>query len=139
VVGEHGSSQVPLFSSVRVNGKSIEIGSDMKQRILLRIPDILKQLEDLRSGRTAGWTCAVGLAQIVEAVIKDTRTVFPCSAILNGEYDQQKISMAVPVVLGRNGIEEILEYKLATDEQEALDKSANKLKEACRFVDEFIR
>ncbi len=62
VVGEHGSTQVYLFSSVRIDGEPVSFTEDEKAEIRAEIPGILKRLEELQAGRTAGWSCAVGLA-----------------------------------------------------------------------------
>lgn len=121
VVGEHGSTQVPLFSSVRVEDESVTMPEEVKQRIRSGMFDMIRKFESLKAGRTAGWTCAVGFTTIVRAIVEDNqKVVLPCSTILNGEYGQSDISMSVPVMLGRDGIKEILEYKLAPDEQEGL-------------------
>jgi malate dehydrogenase len=136
VMGEHGSSQVPLFSSVRVDGRPLLFAEDEKQSIRAEIPDILKRYEALQTGRTAGWTCAVGAVAITRAILQNTGEVFPCSVVLDGEYGQRDLSMSVPVVLGKEGVREILEWELAADERESLKRSIGVLAGAARIVDE---
>jgi malate dehydrogenase len=138
VMGEHGNSQVPLFSSVRVDGRPILFTEDEKQSIRAEIPDILKRYEALRTGRTAGWTCAVGVVAITRAIRRNTGEVFPCSVVLDGEYGQKDFSMSVPVVLGKEGVREILEWELAADEREGLKRSIGVLNGAARIVDESL-
>lgn len=135
VIGEHGSTQVLLFSSAIIDGEKITVSEEVKAGIYAEIPNILKRFEELRSGRTAGWTCAIGLEMIVRAVVEDTGAVIPCSAILDGEYDVRGISMSVPVKLGKDGISDILEYDLAPDEQERLKITVAALKSAAKFVE----
>ncbi|MGI9537824.1 MAG: malate dehydrogenase [Desulfocapsaceae bacterium] len=120
VIGEHGSTQVPLFSSVKVGDDSVSMTDHAKQRIRSGMFDMIRKFESLKAGRTAGWTCAVGFTAIVKAIAEEQKTVLPCSIVLNGEYGQDNISMSVPVTLGRDGVKEILEYKLTPDEQEGL-------------------
>ncbi len=136
VIGEHGSTQVYLFSTAKIDGKKIDVSEEIKRKIRSEIPNILKRLEELRSGRTAGWTCAIGLEKIVRAIVENTGDVIPCSVMLDGEYGVNGISMSVPVKLGKNGVLEILEYRLDPDEAEGLEKTVSKLKTAARIVDE---
>jgi len=136
VIGEHGSTQVLLVSTARIDGGKIVVDEEKKVRIRCEIPNILKRLEELQAGRTAGWTCAVGLASIVRAVVEDSGAVIPCSVVLNGEYGQKGISMSVPVELGKDGVIDILEYALAPDEEEGVRKTVEALKTAAKIVEE---
>jgi malate dehydrogenase len=76
VIGEHGSTQVLLFSTARIDGRFIPVSEEIKQRIRAEVPFILKRYEELQAGRTAGWTCAIGLAAIVRAVLENRRKSF---------------------------------------------------------------
>lgn len=138
VIGEHGSSQVLLFSTASIDGKKISVSEEIKARIRSEIPNILKTLEELKTGRTAGWTCAIGLEMIVRSVVEDTGAVIPCSVMLEGEYGVNGISMSVPVKLGKEGVSDILEYELAPDEQEGVKKTVDVLKAAAKIVDESV-
>ena len=136
VIGEHGSTQVLLFSTARVDGRPVMVSEDSKQQIRSEVPNILKRYEALQAGRTAGWTCAVGLAKIIRAIAADDGTVIPCSIVLDGEYGLSDLSMSVPVVLGRTGVREIKEYQLNPDEAQGLKITAETLKSAARVVNE---
>jgi len=135
VIGEHGSTQVLLFSTAKVDGEPATIDEAGKQRIRSEIPNILKRYEELKSGRTAGWTCAIGLAKIVKAVSKEDGTVIPCSVVLEGEYGLKNLSMSVPVTLGPNGVQKIIEYPLADDEKQGLEITVDTLKSAAGIVE----
>ncbi|MBN1570372.1 MAG: hypothetical protein JXA73_21195 [Acidobacteria bacterium] len=139
VIGEHGSSQVLLFSSVRIDGRPVQFTENEKMEIRAVVPTILKHYEELQTGRTAGWTSAVGMAAITRAILQNSGEIFPCSAILNGEYGLRGFSMSVPAALGRNGMQEILEWELAPDEQERLKSTIDLLKDAARVVDESLQ
>jgi malate dehydrogenase len=136
VIGEHGSTQVYLFSTVKIDGKKINVTEEIKVKIRSEIPNILKRLEELQSGRTAGWTCAIGLEKIVRSIVDNTGDIIPCSVMLDGEYGVKGISMSVPVRLGKNGVMDILEYELAPDEIEGVKKTIATLKTAASIVDE---
>lgn len=139
VIGEHGATQVPLFSSAKVDGSSIQISEEMKQRIRAGMWGTIKKYEALDAGRTAGWTCAVGLTTLVRAIVEDSDKVFPCSVVLKGEYGLNDFSMGVPVKLGPNGVKEILEYDLSHDEQDGLKKTADTLKSDAAIVRETLK
>jgi malate dehydrogenase len=136
VVGEHGSTQVYLFSSVRIDGQPVSFTENEKAAIQSEIPNILKRLEELQAGRTAGWTSAIGLAAVTRAVLQDTGEVMPCSVVLDGEYGRRGLSMSVPVKLGREGVREIQEWELTPDERAGLERSADAMAAAARIVEE---
>jgi malate/lactate dehydrogenase len=138
VIGEHGSTQVPLFSSARIDGDPVLFTEDEKRAVREEIPTILRRYEELQSGRTAGWTSALGLAALTKAVLQDTGEVFPCSVVLDGEYGQRGLSISVPVRLGRAGAQEIEEWALAPDEQEGLKRTAAAMAAAARIVDDVL-
>ncbi len=138
-IGEHGFTQVQLFSSVRIDGSSVSFSEEEKQSMREAYRAFFEKLEGLQAGRTTGWTCAVGLAALVRAVINDNGEMLAGSAILEGEYGQQGLSMGVPIRLGRTGIREIVQWELAPDEQEALRRSADQLKMNMKMVEEALR
>lgn len=140
VIGEHGNSQVLLFSSVRVNGKPVSVSEDIKQKIRQQVPIGQQILEELRikTGRTAAWTTSVGLAAICRAIVQNTGEMIPCSLVLDGEYGCHGLSMSVPAVIGSGGVQEILEWELAPDEREGLNDSIKILQPAMRYVEEIL-
>jgi malate dehydrogenase len=138
-IGEHGLTQVPLFSSVRIDGRPVSFTEEEKQGVRDEYPRFFERLEGLKAGRTTGWTCAVGLAALTRAVVNDTGEVLAGSALLEGEYGQQGISMGVPIRLGKTGIQEILEWELAPDEQAGLERSAQALRANAVIVEENLR
>ena len=74
-------------------------------------------------------------AQMVEAIVRDQKRIFPCCAWLQGEYGLKDIYLGVPVKLGKNGIEQIIELKLNAEEKELLDSSAKAVKEVMSVLD----
>ncbi len=138
VIGEHGESQVPLFSSVEVKSKAVKIDNTVRQKIRLQISEVLRRYEELKTGRTAGVTTAAGIKDIVGAIVNNTHEILPGSAVLDGEYGQRSMSMGVPLVFGSGGIIEIKEYPLAPDEQSYLAATLDVLRAAVKQVDEFL-
>ncbi len=140
VIGEHGDSQVLLFSPVRIKGKPVPFSEEIKTKMRRQVPDGQKVLEDLRmkTGRTAAWTTAVGLAAVCRAIVKNTGETIPCSVVLDGEYGYRDLSMSVPVTLGAGGVKNILEWELAPDEREGLQRSVEVLRPAMHYVEELL-
>jgi malate/lactate dehydrogenase len=138
VIGEHGSTQVLLFSTATINGEKITVDEKIKADIRSEVPNILKRYEALKAGRTAGWTCAVGLEIITRAIVENSSAVIPCSVVMDGEYGLKGVSMSVPVKLGNDGVQEILEYELAPDESDGLKKTVKTLRAAADVVNQSI-
>jgi malate dehydrogenase len=138
VIGEHGPTQVLLFSSILIDGSPVLIRDDIKENIRTQAPDIIRQFQALKVNRTAGWTCAVGLESFVRAIVTDSGDMLPCSLVLNGEYQQKGLSMTVPARIGRQGVQEIIELKMDPDEEEGLKISTAKLENEMRIVEDLI-
>ncbi|MBN1188197.1 MAG: hypothetical protein JXA46_00440 [Dehalococcoidales bacterium] len=136
VMGEHGGSQVMIFSSLRVDGKPVQFDEATKQNIREQPPIMLNTFETLVPRRTAGWTSAYGTAIVVEAIKNNTRAVIPCNTVLEGEYGLKDISMTVPVVLGSEGIEKVEIIDLAEDEKAGMENTVKVLSPYMRYVEE---
>ena len=126
ILGEHGDAQVPVFSKVRVDGTDPDFEGD-REEIL---EDLQESAMDVieRKGATQ-WGPATGVAHMVEAVLDDTGEVLPGSMVLDGEYGYGDTAFGVPVKLGSDGVEEVLEWDLDDYEAELMDEAAEKLQE----------
>ncbi len=140
IIGEHGDSQVLLFSSIKVDGKPFPASEVFKERIRQQVKALPQILEELRmkSGRTAAWTTSRGLMCICRAIAQNRGELIPCSVVLNGEWGCYNMSMSVPVVLGIVGVHEIPEWKIAPEERVLLDASIVALKPAMQYAEEFL-
>ena len=127
ILGEHGDAQVPAFSKVRVDGHDPDFSDDEKEAIL---GDLQESAMDVisRKGATE-WGPATGVGHMVEAVLRDTDEVLPGSLALDGEYGYEDTAFGVPVRLGSDGIEEVVEWDLSAYERELMDEAAAKLSE----------
>jgi len=127
ILGEHGDDQVPVFSKVRVNGRDPAVDDDRKERILADLQESAMEVIE-RKGATQ-WGPASGVGHTVEAILRDTGTVLPASVRLDGEYGHEGVGLGVPVRLGADGAEEVVEWELAEDERAGLAAAAEKLSE----------
>ncbi len=133
-LGEHGDGQVPLFDRVEHNNKKIFLSEEQRQSVSNEISSWFTRYQALKSGRTSGWTSAVGLTRIIQAIATDAKDIVPCSVILDGEYGENDVSIGVPIRLGKNGVEQIIQLDL-TDEQNSLfNKSSIKIKDLIKSI-----
>lgn len=139
VIGEHDLSQVPLFSSLRLDGEAVKADAELKSKIRSQMTSVVREFENLEPKRTTGWTSAVGMASIVNAIKNDTGEVIPCNAVLAGEYGYRGVSMTVPAVIGKEGIVNIRELALAPDEIEGLEKSVQTIIPDMKYVEENLK
>ncbi|HKB79000.1 MAG TPA: malate dehydrogenase, partial [Thermoanaerobaculia bacterium] len=130
VLGGHGDTMVPLPRYSTVAGIPItELIS--KERIEAIVDRTRKGGGEIVSLlKTSAWYAPGAAAvEMVEAILKDKRKILPCAAFLQGEYGIRNLYVGVPVKLGRNGMEQVIEIKLTGEERAALDKSAAAVKE----------
>ncbi|ERG98843.1 MAG: malate/lactate dehydrogenase [Haloquadratum sp. J07HQX50] len=125
ILGEHGDAQVPVFSKVRVDGRDPSFESDAREDILDSLTASAMDVIE-RKGATQ-WGPATGVADMVEAVLTDSRTILPASIVLDGEYGYHETAFGVPVKLGADGVERVIEWELDAHESELMDEAAEKL------------
>ncbi len=136
LMGGHGDTMVPLPRYTTVAGIPVTelISPEKLDAIVERTKKGGGELVNLM-GTSAWYAPGAAAAQMVEAVIKDQKRIFPCCAWLNGEYGLKDIYLGVPVKLGRKGIEQIIELKLNADEKKLLEESAKAVKEVMGVLD----
>lgn len=140
VLGEHGKSQVPLFSSVRVDDEPFTVTEVTRNVVRQAAADSHPVLENQRkkTGRTAAWTTSVGLAETCRAIVRDTGEIIPTSCALEGEYGYTGLGMTVPAVIGREGVRDIMELDLEPEERKKLDESAEVLRESLKLLNRYL-
>ena len=136
LLGGHGDTMVPLPRYTSVGGIPVTelIDADKLQAIIERTKVGGGELVKLM-GTSAWYAPGAAAAQMVEAIIRDQKRVFPVCALLNGEYGMKDIYLGVPVVLGKNGIEKIIEVKLDKEEKELLAASAKAVRSVMDVLD----
>ena len=130
VLGGHGDQMVPVVSATTVGGVPLRklASEDAIQAMVERTAKGGGEIVELL-GTSAWYAPGAAAAQMVDAVVLDEHRVLPCTAYLEGEYGIDGLYMGVPVKLGAGGIEQILELDLGEDERQALDASAEAVRE----------
>jgi malate dehydrogenase len=130
VLGGHGDQMVPVVSATTVGGVPLRqlVEQDGIRAMVERTAKGGGEIVELL-GTSAWYAPGAAAAQMVDAVMLDEHRVLPCTAYLEGEYGIDGLYMGVPVKLGAGGIEEIVELELSEDEQEALQASAEAVRE----------
>jgi malate dehydrogenase len=127
VIGGHGdTTMIPLARFATYNG--IPVSSLLDKATLDKVvADTMVGGATLTKllGTSAWYAPGAAGAALVEAIVRDEKKVFPCCVALDGEYGQKDICMGVPVVIGKNGWEKVVDYKLNAEEQAAFNKSAD--------------
>jgi malate dehydrogenase len=136
LMGGHGDSMVPLRRYTSVAGIPITemLNKDELDAIDERTKKGGGELVNLM-GTSAWYAPGAAAAQMVEAIVDDQQRIYPVCAYLNGEYGLKDIYMGVPVKLGKNGIEEVIELNLNEKEKKMVKDSANSVKEVIGVLD----
>jgi len=126
VMGGHGDSMVPLTRHSNVAGVPLEkaIPADRLEAIVERTRKGGGEIVSLLKTGSAFYAPAAGIAQMVEAILKDKQLIVPAAVYMDGQYGLKDIYFGVPAQLGRNGVEKIVEYDLNEKEIAALKASA---------------
>jgi malate dehydrogenase len=124
VLGEHGETQVPLFSRIRIHGERILLNPGQRNQIQVEISNFLPRWIKLQPGRSPGWTTAESIGSIFKSIASPDEKIWVCSTPLLGEYGLSKVSLGVPVKIGPEGVKSIIEFDLDSVEKNALEASA---------------
>ncbi len=142
IVGEHGDSELAVWSGANVSGAPLDDFCAMRgradhesarERIYEDVRDSAYEIIK-RKGATY-YGIAMAVARIAECVMKDERAILPVSVVLGGQYGLRDLALSIPSIVGRRGVEQILEIPLADAEREALNASACQLREVIQELD----
>jgi L-lactate dehydrogenase len=141
IIGEHGDSEVPVWSLANIAGARLSDYCAVCQRDCEGVPkeEIFAQVRDAayevirRKGSTHH---AIGLAvsSIVESILRDQHSVLPISSLMQGQYNLETVCLSLPTVVGREGVAQVLELPLDENELKSLRRSAAILQEVARSV-----
>jgi malate dehydrogenase len=136
LMGGHGDTMVPLPRYTTVSGIPITelLEKEKLDAIVERTKKGGTEIVNLL-GTSAWYAPGVAAAQMVEAIVKDQKRIFPCCAWLQGEYGLKDIYLGVPVKLGKKGIEQVIELKLNEAEKLLLNASAKSVREVMDVLD----
>jgi malate dehydrogenase len=131
VLGGHGDDMVPLTHISNVAGIPLDeiLPKEKLDAIVERTRKGGSEIVNLLKTGSAYYAPAAAVTQMVESILKDKNIIVPASAYLSGEYGLNDIFFGVPIQLGRDGVEKIIEYKLTGEEKFALQKSAKDIAE----------
>lgn len=141
VLGGHGDSMVPLVRYSTVAGIPVPDLIKMGWSTQEKIDSIIDRTKNgggeivalLKTG-SAYYAPAVSAIEMAESYLHDKRKIMPCAAYLNGEYGEKGIYVGVPVVIGKNGVEKIVEIELTKEEKENFTSSVNAVKELVKTI-----
>jgi len=130
VLGGHGDQMVPVVSATTVGGVPLR-KLVPEERIAAMVERTAKGGGEIVNllGTSAWYAPGAAAAQMVDAIVLDEKRVLPCTAYLEGEYGIEGLYMGVPVKLGAQGVEQVIELELGDDERKALDDSAAAVRE----------
>lgn len=136
LMGGHGDTMVPLPRYTTVGGIPVTelIGEDELNAIVDRTKNGGGELVKLM-GTSAWYAPGSAAAQMVEAIVRDQRRVFPVCIKLEGEYGMDGVYLGVPVILGKNGVEKVIELQLNDEEKQLLETSRGHVKEVMDALD----
>jgi len=131
VLGEHGDSSFPTISHADIGGQPLaamkNFSSKKIQEAFLKTKSAASTI--ITAKGSTYYAIGVVINQLVDAVLRDTKRVYPVSVPLTGQYGYHDVSVSVPCVIGKNGVEKILEVPLSDEEKTLMDKSVKILKE----------
>jgi malate dehydrogenase len=141
VLGGHGDSMVPLKRYTSVSGFPVtELLDDSTVDILVdRTRKGGAEIVNYLKTGSAFYAPGASVAKMVESIVKDERRLAPASVYLDGEYGYKNIFLGVPVIIGKNGVEKIIELDLSAEEKAALDSSALAVKKGVDTLDSLYR
>jgi malate dehydrogenase len=131
VLGGHGDTMVPLPRYSTCAGIPVTelLPKEVIDQIVTRTANGGAEIVSLLKTGSAYYAPSAATVEMVEAILKDKKKILPCAALLEGEYGYNGLFIGVPVKLGANGIEQIIEISLTPEEKAALDKSAAAVQE----------
>ena len=148
VLGGHGDSMVAMLGATEVKGKKIEdfvkegkLKKERLQEIVERTKKGGAEIVKLLEKGSAFYAPAASGVQMAESYLKDQKKQLPCAAYLNGEYGFKDIYAGVPVIIGSNGVEKIIEINLSKSEKDDFDKSIKSVQdlfEAAKKIDDSL-
>jgi L-lactate dehydrogenase len=136
ILGEHGDSMLPVWSSATVNGFLLtglaECSPGFQNAVFERTKNSGAEVIKKKGG--AGWAVGIAIREVVHAVLLNKKALLPISSLAQGAYDIRDVCLSVPSVVSRRGVEKHVEIKLWPKEQMALQQSARALKETLTKV-----
>jgi len=146
VLGGHGDTMVPLIRYATVSGVPVPELINLKWSTKKKIDEIIERTRDgggeigrLMKTATAFYAPASSAIAMAESYLKDKKRVLPCAAYLNGEYGVKGLYVGVPVIIGKKGVEKILELKLTASEKKQFNNSIKSVKSLTDLASKLVK
>lgn len=141
VLGGHGDTMVPIRSCCRIGGMPVEkfVSPADLEALETRTRKAGGEVVGLLGVGSAFVSPAWAALQMVEAIAHDSRKIMPVCALLEGEYGVNGLFVGVPAILGKNGMEEVIEVDLTAEEKAALEHSVEAVRSTCNEVEEMTK
>src|SRR5437763_562813 len=139
-MGGHGDTMVPLASCTSVGGIPVRQLIDQKRldEIIARTRNGGAEIVGLLKTGSAYYAPAAATAQMVEAIVRDKKRLIPCAAYCDEPYGVGGYYVGVPVILGRGGVEKVIELKLEDQERAAFENSVTAVKSLVKTMNDLI-
>ena len=141
IIGEHGDSEMAAWSCANVSGLPLDSFCEMRghhnhDEAMHQIADQVKNsaYEIIEKKHATYYGIAMSVKRICEAIIRDEKSILPVSSMLHGEYGIEGVTLSMPAVVGKNGIEKLVPIRLSEEEQGQLKVSADTLKAVLKEV-----
>jgi malate dehydrogenase len=136
VLGGHGDTMVPITRLSTAGGIPITqlLSEETINRLIERTVKGGGEIVSLLKMGSAFYAPSAAVAQMVDAILLDKKKILPCATYLDGEYGIKGVVVGVPVKLGKNGVEQIIEIDLTTEEKAALERSAEAVRELVKIM-----
>jgi len=132
IVGEHGDSELPLWSLANVAGTGLNLTEEDQEEIYTNTRDAAYQI--IQAKGATYYAIALALDRICTAILRDEGAVLNVSTLLNNYHGISDVYLGVPCIVDRSGVREVLELPISEQEKELLQRSANKLHELNRSI-----
>ena len=142
IIGEHGDTELPVFSNANIAGLSLEEycplcnhQCDYKQELNKIFEDVKNAAYKIIAAKGAtNYAVALALVRITEAILRDENSILPVSTLINDYCGINDVCLSIPSLVNRKGVEKSLKLELSSEEQIQLQNSAKKLKEVLQSI-----
>ena len=141
IIGEHGDSELAVWSGANVSGIDLDQFCQLRGGVdNCHLDQLYRQVRDsayeiIRRKGATYYGIAMAVGRIAQCLVRDEHSVLPVSVVLEGQYGLEGLALSIPSVVGRNGLEEVLEIPLNGEERQAREDSARQMKEAIESLD----
>ena len=136
ILGEHGDSMVPIWSSATINGTALESFPGYSKETVQGIFDFTKKsgAEVIKLKGGAGYAVGIAIRRLVEAIATDEKAVLPVSSLQDGIFGIKDVCLSLPTVVGKSGVEGLIEIKLTDDEKAGVQNCGKVLQETLQQI-----